>query len=226
MALSLSGGARAGAIFALAANAESEGHSAAKAEAASRSATAASPARQAEPWPAGGPCGKRDEHRRRLDTFDRRRRSGRGRSVCRRRDQCVGDRKRSLNSAGVGHGGPLCRVSGRSRRRSSGHHHRQAQFCRAGSGSASFGMPDRRRIWLSAMRLWRPASARAHAPGRASAAASFCTWPRKAAALVLRTRCEPIDCRTRGSIRATPTRCSASRTMSATMELRRSCCEP
>ena len=33
-------------------------------------------------------------------------------------------------------------------------------------GSDSFGMPDRRRVWLSAMRLWRPASACARAPGK------------------------------------------------------------
>ena len=40
------------------------------------------------------------------------------------------------------------------------------RFCRADPGSASFGMPDRRRVWLSTMRLRRPASARAHAPGK------------------------------------------------------------
>ena len=40
------------------------------------------------------------------------------------------------------------------------------RFCRARPGSASFGMSDRRRVWLPAMRLWRPATARAHAPGK------------------------------------------------------------
>jgi hypothetical protein len=44
---------------------------------------------------------------------------------------------------------------------------------------------------------------------------------KKAAALVLRTRCEPIDCRTQGWIHATPIQCWVSRTMSATMESRR-----
>ena len=52
---------------------------------------------------------------------------------------------------------------------------------------------------------------------KTKAAASSSIWSRKAAASGLPTRCAPTRFRMKGSIRSTPTRCSASTTTSATM---------
>ncbi len=71
------------------------------------------------------------------------------------------------------------------------------RFYRAGPSAASFGVPDWRRVRLAAMRLWRPASARARPPGKPRRRRCSCTSPRKGAASAWRTRCGPIDCRTR-----------------------------
>ena len=142
-------------IFDLAANGENEGHFTETAEVASQAATAAIRlAKLSRSLPAvlaGDVMPNRDDDLMHLivtveaDTVNRFAADG---------DERICARERSNNATGVGHGGALCRVSGRSRRGSSRHRCRKARFYPTGPGSASFGMPDRRRIRLAAMRLW------------------------------------------------------------------------
>ena len=97
-----------------------------------------------------------------LDTFDRRRRSGRGGALsCRAQPTTLAVASEASIPLASGTAArfvvfrdmlgvdQVAIIVGK------------PEFYRAGSSSASFGMPDRRRLRLAALRLWRPASTRA-----------------------------------------------------------------